>query len=41
MVWRRGQLGEMVFSVLGTQLALGMQDQDASQDEAAAQDAAA
>ena len=41
MVWRRGQLGQMVFSLLGTQLALGMQAEAASQDEAAPQDATA
>lgn len=35
MVWRRGQLGQMVFSLLGTQLDLGLQAEDAAQTDLA------
>lgn len=35
MVWRRGQLGQLVFSLLGTQLDLGLQGETAEQAETA------
>lgn len=35
MVWRRGQLGQLVFSLLGTQLDLGLQGETAAQAETA------
>ena len=38
VVWRRGRFGELVLSLLGTQLPTGMQDGMLEQDEAAPQD---
>ncbi|WP_209713236.1 hypothetical protein [Duganella sp. 1411] len=38
LVWRRGQFGELVLSLLGTQLPLGLQDEMLEQDQAAPQD---
>lgn len=35
MVWRRGQFGELVLSLLGTQQALGLQQEAAAQEAAA------
>jgi len=40
MVWRRGQFGELVFSLLGTQLALGLQTDLAAQEAASLEESA-